>query len=139
MGSWAELDAVYPPGALSPAAALVVALGRQAGATSVYAPGARTLAAFAPEGIAYDAELIERAEHFFGVPEDAFFAAADALLHRRQRLCLALRLLECARSGGARDAGFAGRALAALGIAEDDLPPSAAARAIIADLSIFPQ
>lgn len=137
MGSWAELDAIYPPGALSPAAALVVALGRQAGASSLYAPGTRRLAAFAPAGIAYDQELIERAERFFAVPEDAFFAAADALLHRHQRLCLALLLLE--RAAGARDAAFAGRALAALGIAAGDLPPPAAAGAITADLSIFPQ
>lgn len=31
MGSWAELDANYPPGALTPATALVVALGHLAG------------------------------------------------------------------------------------------------------------
>lgn len=44
MGSWSELDANYPPGTLTPATALVVALGHLASARSVHADG--RLAAF---------------------------------------------------------------------------------------------
>jgi len=46
MGSWTELDAIYPPRKLTPATALVVALGQLVGATSVY-EGER-LATFLP-------------------------------------------------------------------------------------------
>ena len=36
MGAWSELDAAYPPGALTPGAAFVAALAHLHGATSIY-------------------------------------------------------------------------------------------------------
>lgn len=140
MGSWAELDAVYPPGALTPATAFLAALARLAGARSVYAADGR-LASFAPRGqIAYDADVLERAERFVReAPEDAFLAAAAALLSRRQRLCLALNLQERAQTRSlTADPAFAARATAALGLTDEDLARPDAPM-IREDLSIFPQ
>jgi len=97
MGSWNELDAVYPPGALTPATAFVVAFGHLAGATSVYAPEG-DLAAFVRRycaGLAPTADLLERAERFLGgVPLDQFAAELRARLTPEQRRCLALNLLD---------------------------------------------
>ena len=88
MGSWSELDAVYPPGALTPAAALVACLGRLEGAASVYreGPPVGRLAAwhFAPTARSRDNLLCE------GVPATAVHVTGntviDALLLAREML-----------------------------------------------------
>lgn len=101
MGSWTEFDAIYPPGKLTPAAALLAALGRLAGARSVYtADGA--LADFLPRyGIAYDADLLGRVEGYLSdLPLDAFVAEASERLNRRQGLCLVLNLYDRLLAGG---------------------------------------
>lgn len=93
MGSWTELDATYPPGALTPATALVVALGHQARARSVYADGRR--APFLSPGLGYDADLLGRAERYLSAVDlEQFLAEARALLSARQKLIVALQLLD---------------------------------------------
>lgn len=142
MGSWTDLDANYPPDGLTPGAALVVALGRLTGATSVYGP-AGALAAFLPPGLAYDADLLRRAERFLAdAPTDAFVAEAVARLGRRQRLCLLLNLFDRLYA-----AGFArpdqhplvAQLLDAFAITPEQLAPLTEPLAIKNDLSIFPQ
>jgi hypothetical protein len=140
MGSWTELDANYPPGTLTPATALVVALGHLAGATSVYADG--RLAAFLPAGLGYDADLLGRAERYLAeVPLDGFLAEAQALLSTRQQLVLALQLLDRQLAAGdppARRALIA-QICSGVGVGADVLAPHRATLALKNDLGIFPQ
>ena len=92
MGSWSDLDANYLPGALTPATALVVALGRLAGARSAYTDGQR--ASFLAPGFGYDPDLLGRVERYLGeVPLEQFLTEA-ALLSAQQKLVLALRLID---------------------------------------------
>lgn len=97
MGSWAELDADYPPGALTPAAAFVVALGHLAGASSVYANGVDgALAPFFPRsGLAADRDLLDRAERYLQhVALGDFLAEARERLNPQQLRCLLINLLD---------------------------------------------
>lgn len=140
MGSWSELDANYPPGALTPATALVVALGHLAGATSAYADG--QLAPFLPAGIGYDADLLGRVEHYLSeVPLDQFLAEAAALLARGQKLVVALQLLDGQLAAGdplsRRD--LVEQIIAGLGVDADLLASHRATLALKNDLSLFPQ
>lgn len=144
MGSWAELDAIYPAGALSPAAAFIVALGHLAGARSVYGGAPAPLAGFlARYALSYDRELLERAEHFLTeVPIDSFLEQARALLNPEQKLCLAVNLLDAALAAGAgRLAGAdrLGLLLEGLGIRDEQLAPYQAALRVKNDLALFPQ
>jgi len=145
MGSWIEFDATYPPGVLTPAAALLVALGHLAGATSVYADGrGGALAGFMPaRGIAYEPDLLGRAERYLtSVPLEAFAAEAAERLNRRQRLCLLLNLIDRRMAAGhERPEAHPLIALlqTALGVTPADLAPLRQALAIKNDLSIFPQ
>jgi len=143
MGSWAELDAIYPPGALSPAAALIVALGHMAGASSIYAADGR-LADFLPRrGLSYDRELLARAEDYLGrVALEQFLEAARDLLNPEQKRCLALNLLDFALAESAGRPGertLLAQMLEGLGIAAEQLQPYWQALAIKNDLSLFPQ
>ena len=143
MGSWVELDAYYPPGTLTPAAALVVALGHMAGARSAYAnPATGELAGFWPRGIAPDRDLVARVEYFLAeVPFDAFLAEARERLNPGQRRALLLNVLDAAlaRSPNLAEHPQVGALAEALGVAPEWL---ARARELLEqknDLSIFPQ
>lgn len=140
MGSWSELDANYPPGALTPATALVVALGHLAGATSAYAEG--RLDPFLPAGIGYDADLLGRVERYLSeVPLDQFLAEATALLSGGQKLVVALQLLDRQFAAGdppsRRD--LVAHVIAGLGVDADLLVSHRATLALKNDLSLFPQ
>jgi hypothetical protein len=140
VGSWAELDANYPPGTVTPATALVVALGHLAGATSVYADNGH--APFLPAGLSYDADLLGRAEHYLAeVPLDGFLAAAAALLSARQKLVLMLQLLDRQLAAGDPAAGRAllERIAAGLGVEAEALAPHRGTLALKNDLGLFPQ
>jgi hypothetical protein len=140
MGSWAELDANYPPGTLTPATALVVALGHLAGAQSVYADG--RLAAFLPPGLGYDADLRGRAERYLGeVPLEQFLAQANALLSARQKLVLALQLLDRQLAAGDPPdrRGLLGQIITGIGVDTDTLASHRATLALKNELELFPQ
>lgn len=140
MGSWVELDANYPPGALTPATALVVALGHLAGATSVYADGRH--APFLPAGLSYDTELLGRAERYLAeVSLDGFLAEAAALFSVRQKLVLALQLLDRQLAAGDPTAGRAlvNQICVGLGVDAEMLAPHWATLALKNDLGLFPQ
>ena len=145
MGSWAGLDANYPPGTLTPAAAFVVALGHLAGATSIYADAAATrLAAFLPRhGLEYDHDLLTRAERYLReVPIEQFLEEARTLLNAEQKMCLALNLLDAALAQGAVRPGDHPRLtliLERLGVTVEQMRPYWQALAIKNDLSLFPQ
>jgi hypothetical protein len=140
MGSWTELDATYPPGTLTPAAVLVVALGHLAGATSVYAEGG--LAAFLPRGLAYDPDLLRRAERSLAeAPLDVFLAEARERLSARQKLVLALQLVDRQLAAGDDPArrALVAQILAGVGLDAADLAAHRATLALKNDLAIFPQ
>lgn len=140
MGSWAELDAIYPPGALTPAAALVVAVGHLAGARGVRAGG--ELAAFLPAGLGYDADLLGRAERYLAeVPLGQFLDEAAGLLSARQKLVVALQLLDRATAPGAPAgrAELAARIIAGIGVEQAQLAAHRATLALKNDLELFPQ
>lgn len=142
MGSWTDFDANYPPGKLTPATAFAVALGRLAGATSVYGWDGRTLAAYLPRhGIAYDQDVLTRAERYLRqVSDEEFLAEARQILNRRQKLCLALNVLERTLTREhAANGRFAGRMLETLGFSADELALHWQTLELKSDLSIFPQ
>ncbi|MCS6883517.1 MAG: hypothetical protein RMK84_16270 [Oscillochloridaceae bacterium] len=140
MGSWTELDAIYPPGKLTPATALVVALGRLEGATDIY-EGER-LAAFLPPGLSYDADLIGRATRYLTeAPLEQFFAEAQALLSPRQRLVIALHVLDRALALGDTPARRerAAQIIAGIGADGDALAAHRPTLALKNDLGAFTQ
>jgi hypothetical protein len=145
MGSWAGLDANYPPGTLTPATALVVALGHMAGATSVYADAATTrLAVFLPRhGLDYDHDLLTRAERYLReVMVEPFLDEARALLNPEQKLCLGLNLLDVAQAQGVVRLGDHPRLaqiLEGLGLTTGQIQPYWRTLAIKNDLRLFPQ
>ncbi|MEN9937822.1 MAG: hypothetical protein RLZZ387_4401 [Chloroflexota bacterium] len=143
MGSWAELDATYPPDSLTPAAGFVAALGRLAGAKSVYRaePGGG-LAEFLPRhGIDYDMDLLTRAERSLrDAPDDTLLAELAGLLNQGQKLCLALTLVGRAACGEhAAHPAFAEMAVAALGLSAQELDAARRTPGLASDLSVFPQ
>ncbi|RRR76641.1 MAG: hypothetical protein EI684_02605 [Candidatus Viridilinea halotolerans] len=140
MGSWSELDAIYPPLALTPATVLVVALGHVAGATSIYNDG--QLASFLPAGLGYDAELCARAEHYLAtVPRARFLEESRALLSPRQRLIVALRLHERQLAAGNPSTShpLVAQICAGLGVSPGDLAPHRATLALLHDHDSFAQ
>lgn len=144
MGSWSELDAVYPRGALTPAAALVACLGHLEGAASVYREGppvGRT-AAWLPRGLGYDPDLLSRAERYLaGVPLDQLLEEARDLLTPRQRLVLALNVTDrqLARPDESERAARAAALIAGLAPDPDELVAHTRTLALVHDLSVFPQ
>jgi hypothetical protein len=140
MGSWSELDANYPPGTLTPATALVVALGHQGGVTSVYTDG--KLASFLPAGLGYDADLLGRAERYLGeVPPAQFLVEAAALLSPRQKLVVALQLLDRQLAAGDRadQRTRLNYLIAGIGADVDTLAAHRATLALKNELELFPQ
>jgi hypothetical protein len=142
MGSWAELDARYPPEALTPASALMVALCHLEGLLSIYG-GDGSLADCLPRhGLFYDQELLVRAESYLqNTPPDRFLEQARALLNPEQKLCLLLNLIDHALSRGLRlDKHPALLAtIEGLGASLEQLRPYISTLAIKNDLSLFPQ
>lgn len=143
MGSWTELDAIYPPGTLTPATALIVALGRLSGAESVYAGDEGVLADFLPRrGIAYDIDLLGRAEHYLReVPTDQFLVEAREILNPQQKRCLLINLLDRVLAGeaGHKADRFYEQVRDGLGFSAEDMLPYRQALAIKNDLAVFPQ
>lgn len=144
MGSWAEMDAVYPPGALTPASAFVLACAHLEGAGSIYSePGSGTLAAFLPAGISYDADFRARTERLLqDLTLEDFLAQAATLLNRQQKYCLALNLFDrmLAAHTAQRDLRpqFA-RLIEGLGLSLDTLQPHIETLRIKNELNLFPQ
>jgi hypothetical protein len=137
MGSWTDLDADYPPGALTPATALVVALAHVAGV----AHDADAALALLPE-LGFIPGLYARtARYLHAVALEAFLAEARALLAPRQKHAIALRLHDAHRAAGAP----AERMLLlediinGLGIALAELVAYEGAPARTSDLELFPQ
>jgi hypothetical protein len=145
MGSWAGLDANYPPGTLTPASAFVVALGHLAGATSIYTDAAAPrLATFLPRyGLDYDHDLLVRAERYLReVTVEQFLDEAWTLLNPEQKLCLALNLLDATLAQGVARPGDHPRLaqiLEGLGMTAEQLQLYWRALAIKNDLGLFPQ
>lgn len=139
MGSWAELDAVYPPGALTPAAALVALVGTLEGAASVYVAGRP--APWLPGGLGYDPDLLARAERaLVELPREQLLADARVLLTPRQRLGAALCLLDRALATATPEAVTRAEALlAGLGCDPDELAPHRRTLALLHDRAVFPQ
>jgi hypothetical protein len=128
MGSWTELDAYYPPGALSPAAGLLVALARARGGGQGM-PDRALVAGLVRRGLGCDADVLARAERYLGgVSEEQFLAELAGVLNRQQRRCLARNLV-----ASGRERPFVAQALAALAVPPEELSGPAE------DLSIFPQ
>lgn len=138
MGSWTDLDANYPPGALTPAAALIVALGLAEGAGSVYTAGGGP-AHWVPPALGATPELLARAEpHLRAGGPDAFLAEARERLALQQRLALLANVIDRAGPGPAGQA-LIERLRRGLGVPEDMLAPIRHALALKNDLSLFPQ
>ncbi len=140
MGSWAELDAIYPPGKLTPATALLVAHGHLAGVRSLYQEG--HLANFLPPGLAYDADMLGRAEHYLAeVSLEDFLVEARAMLGAHQRLVLILQLLDRHLATGDRPAGRAliAQISNALEVGAEALVPYQATLVLKNNLALFPQ
>ncbi|MFQ3633966.1 hypothetical protein [Roseiflexus sp.] len=144
MGGWSELDAVYPPGALTPGAALVVALAHLYGATSLY-DGDGALARFVPDarrGLALDRDLTDRIEQYLvRVPFDDFVREARERLNHQQLRCLALNLLDAVLSTGEHPEACSRyhALMEGLGIPADIITPYRHTLMLKNDLSIFPQ
>ncbi|NWG21171.1 MAG: hypothetical protein HXY39_12715 [Chloroflexi bacterium] len=144
MGSWIELDAVYPPGALTPGAAFVIAHAHLHRVTRLYDDNG-ALARFVPHpgrGLVPDRDLLDRAERYLtDVPFDAFLAEARALLNRDQLRCLALNLLDAVLSAGERpESHDRYRAIVeGLGVTADMIDPYRYGLVLKNDLSLFPQ
>lgn len=146
MGSWAELDAVYPPGALTPATAFVVALGHLASATSVYADAETgALASFMPHpgrGLKPDRDILARAERYLREVDVAdFLSEARSRLNPTQLRCLLLNLLDTILASGQRpeDHPRFRLLLEGLGATAEQLQPYRQALTLKNDLTIFPQ
>jgi hypothetical protein len=145
MGSWTELDANYPEGALTPATGFVVALGHLAGARSVYADGgAGGLPDFVPSperGLVADRDLLTRAERYLReVPLDDFLSEARAVLNPQQMRCLLLNLLDAVLAHGRPDDDPRYRQIVfGLGAVPEQIRLDATTLVYQNDLSIFPQ
>ncbi|NJN17916.1 MAG: hypothetical protein HC822_17400 [Oscillochloris sp.] len=120
MGSWNELDAVYPPGVLTPAAALITALGHVSGANCVYADKGGS-AAFIPyaelDGILPD--TLARAAHFLALPLTDFLPLLRDCLTPPLRLRLLALVFDRAYGAGAAQALWVAETIAA----DLELPP----------------
>lgn len=97
MGSWTELDAYYPPDALSPAAAYLVAFAHLYGLDAISSGDGHVHPRLArrSHGIVPTADVLARATHWLAQP-DAFLAQVGRTLNPQQRRCLALNLLDAA-------------------------------------------
>jgi hypothetical protein len=137
MGSWTDLDADYPPGALTPATALVVALANIAGA----AHDADAAIALLPE-LGFIPGMRERvARYLHEVPLETFLAEARTLLAPRQKQAIALRLHDAHRAAGApaERTLLLEQIIAGLGAAPNKLTADHGAPVRTSDLELFPQ
>jgi hypothetical protein len=140
MGSWTELDANYPPDALTPATALVVALGHLRGAYEVLERDGLT--DVLPSQLGRSPDLVRRARHYLAeVPLEAFLAEARALLSTQQQLVLSLQVLDVHLAHGAAPTQRARLDQLLAGILADPgaLEPHRATLALKNELRIFPQ
>ncbi|MFV9507833.1 MAG: hypothetical protein AB4911_25065 [Oscillochloridaceae bacterium umkhey_bin13] len=140
MGSWTELDANYPPGSLTPATALVVALAHLAGTRQIIVNGTR--ATFLPLGLAYDTDLLERVRRYLNeVALEDFLAEAQRLLSARQRLGIALQLhaQQLAAGNPLEHHPRLNQLCTGLGVSEPELAPHRVTLALTHDLGCFAQ
>jgi hypothetical protein len=136
MGSWTDLDATYPPGRLTPAAAFVVAVARLRGMRSVFVAPGQLVPELRRIPLPYDADLLERAERFLTIPLGAYLAEAAAVLRPAQRDALAAFLFAEAMEATPAQRGLLAELLAHLG-AGASAPALAPGSEV--DLAIFPQ
>ncbi len=105
MGAWPELDAIYPPGKLTPAIAFIVALTYMVGADGVYLEEEEgSLAAFLPKhglgDVRYD-DLLDRADAYLQEASfDQFLAEVPPVLNKPQKLCILLNMIDSALADG---------------------------------------
>jgi hypothetical protein len=140
MGSWSDLDANYPPGTLTPATALVVALGHLTGAGSAYADGQR--ASFLPLSLGCDPDLLGRVERYLGeVSLEQFLAEARGLLSARQKLVVALQLIDRQLAAGdpPERRPMLAQLIGGIGVDSDALGAHRATLALKNELELFPQ
>jgi hypothetical protein len=140
MGSWSDLDANYPPGTLTPATALVVALGHLTGARSVENNGQR--ASSLPPGLGYDPDLPGRVERYLSeVSLEQFLAEASGLLSARQKLVVALQLIDQQLATGdpPERRPLLAQRIGGIGVDSDALAAHRATLALKNDLELFPQ
>lgn len=97
---------------------------------------------FSPPGLSYDADLIERATRYLTeVPLEQFFTEARALLSQRQRLVIALQVLDRTLAPGDTPAlrEHAGQLIAGIGADGDALAAHRPTLALKNDLGAFTQ
>ena len=137
MGSWSDLDAIYPPGTLSPASGLVVAIGHLLGAPSVYAAPHHG-APWVPEVFQTDQAVLARAEYWLHQPTARFWAEVRDRLFPQQRMVIALQLFDRASLSGIPPI-ICDELVAQLCLNSPDLAVYRVAIARKNDLSLFPQ
>jgi hypothetical protein len=140
MGSWTELDANYAPDGLTPAAALMIALGHLVAAQSLVEDG--RLTAWLPPQLGRSPDLLRRATHYLcEVALTDFCAEARALLSAQQQLVLGVQLLDVHLALGAPPPQRARLDQLLAGILDDAsaLEPHRATLALKNELRIFPQ
>lgn len=145
MGSWAELDAHYPPGTLTPALAYVVALTHGAGVRSVYESDGRR-ATFLPEiglgGVPYEILLRQAEEYLKNHSLQAFLAEAPPLLNREQKIAILGSVRDVARAQGraaSEEHSIYQQMLAAFGMQPDQVSSALQDMPITPDEVLFPQ
>lgn len=147
MGSWAELDAIYPEGKLTPATAFVVSLGHMIGADSVYSDReTRTLAPFLTrDGVSslLSADVLRRAEDYLQErPLDTFLDEANLLLITKQKLSILFNMIDLALEQGVAAPETHPRFTQfrqAFGITEEQIQPYVQGLALKRNLELFPQ
>jgi hypothetical protein len=147
MGSWVELDAIYPEGKLTPATAFVVALGHMVGAESVYSDReTRTLAPFLTRsGVTsiLSADVLRRAEDYLQERSLAtFLEEANLLLITKQKLSILFNMIDLALEQGIAAPETHPRFtqfLRAFGISVEQIQPYVQGLALKRNLELFPQ
>jgi hypothetical protein len=146
MGSWAELDARYEAGSLTPALVLLVALTHTAGSSSVYsADGSRApfLPATQSLGCVSYAQLLQRAEAYLQSHSvEQFLREAPPLLNHEQKICMLANMADIAQRRVAappEEQPFFRQALAAFAVDAERVNAYQQESTRTHNLEIFPQ
>lgn len=147
MGAWPELDAIYPPGKLTPATAFVVALTYMVGADDIYLEEEEgSLAAFLPKhglgDVRYD-DLLDRADAYLQAASlEQFLAEAPHMLNKQQKMCILLNMFDSALADGMvapEETDVFQQFLAAFDISMDQIRPYIEGLVIKHNLKVFTQ